>query len=226
MPAFLSDSTWTVAREDLCHLQTPQRAFSDSNLIVFGPQTPVRAYAIFDRNLIQYRGAYSYFTVLEYFMDLMLELALQDQKFDPILFNKATAGYSVVIQVIKYCRDVDLSTCGVKGCLQKLEIIMLHVEGPLLFFPLVQLYYEVQTAMITYRQISMADLKPENVFNFIFPKIKIEYLIKDNKEWLYNTHIFEGSVFMEIFQYEHFKQDHRPLLAYLDLVQSIIEVGF
>ncbi|XP_044256755.1 nucleoporin Nup188 [Tribolium madens] len=225
-PSFLSEMTWTIPKEEISVLRKNQPAFPDSDLIVFPPKTVVRSYRIFGKNLIQYKGKYSYFFHLEYLVTLLINNGLCYRKFDEVLVKKIIAGYGVVIQAIRYCVDMDLRTIGLERIILKLNKLLVHLDGPLLNFELVKLYFDLQNALMLYRQSSFFKICPEIVWKIFFPKLKPEYLTQNVKNLLLNQYVFEDRIFMQLFQKEEFKEDHTLLLTYIRILSNIIKVKF
>jgi nuclear pore complex protein Nup188 len=226
IPSFLSDMTWTIPKEEISILRKSQPAFSDSDLIVFPPNTTVKSYGIFGKNLVQYKGSYSYFLYLEYLVNLLINNGLSQRKFDEDLVKKVISGYGIVIQGIKYCSDMDLKVVGLERIIKKINKILVHLDGPLLHFELVKLYFDVQNAMMLYRKSSFFDFCPEIVWKIFFPKLKSEYVGEEVKKILFNQYIFEDTIFMKLFQEEEFKEDHTLLLTYIKILHNIMKVKF
>lgn len=225
IPSFLSDMTWTIPKEEISILRKSQPAFSDSDLIVFPPNTTVKSYGIFGKNLVQYKGSYSYFLYLEYLVNLLINNGLSQRKFDEDLVKKVISGYGIVIQGIKYCSDMDLKVVGLERIIKKINKILVHLDGPLLHFELVKLYFDVQNAMMLYRKSSFFDFCPEIVWKIFFPKLKSEYVGEEVKKILFNQYIFEDTIFMKLFQEEEFKEDHTLLLTYIKILHNIMKVN-
>ncbi|RZC36621.1 hypothetical protein BDFB_000244 [Asbolus verrucosus] len=193
IPSFLSDMTWTIPKEEISVLRKSQRAFPNSDLIVFPPNTTVSG--------------------------------LTQRIFDEELVKKVIAGYNVVIQGIKHCVDMDLEVIGLQRCIEKLNKILIHLDGPLLHFELVKLYFDLHNAMVICRQNSFFDFCPEIVWKIFFPKLKPEYVSADVTKLLFNQYIFEDTIFMKLFQQEESKEDHTLMLTYIEILHNIMRYG-
>ncbi|XP_063929352.1 nucleoporin Nup188 [Zophobas morio] len=223
VPSFLSEMTWTIAKDEISILRKSQPAFTDSDLIIFQPNTIVRSYGIFGQTLVQYRASYSYFLYLEYLVNCLLTVGVAQRKFDEELVRKVIAGYGVVVQGVMCCIDMDLKIVGLERVIQKLDKMLLHLDGPLLHINLVKLYFDVQNAMMLYRQSTFFEICPEIVWKIFFPKLRVECIV-DVKKLLFNQYIFEDTIFMKLFQEEEFKEDHTLLLTYIKILHNIIKV--
>lgn len=225
IPTFLTDMTWAIPNAQISILKGHQRALPDSDLIVFPPQTVIRSYSIFDQNLVQYKGTYSYYLYLEYLVQRLINNILFHRSLDENLVKKVIAGFGVVIQAIKYCKG-DLKELKLERIILKLDKLLIHLDSTLLHFDLINLYFQLHNEMMIHRQSSYFDNCPEIVWKIIFPKLKTEYTVPnvDVNTLLLNEYLFEETIFLKLFDQEEFKEDHSLIMTYIKILRNILKV--
>ncbi|CAH0562167.1 unnamed protein product [Brassicogethes aeneus] len=215
LPTYLSDFDWCQRVDSV--LSDREQIFEGNNSFIMPRGTSVEKYEFKGRNFVQYKNQFSFFTLLEQYMNILVSSKILYEE----LIKRLCFGYNMVVEIIKIYKGDFRNDHTLKNCIQQLDSIPVYFfDGYHRSFELIKMYFSAYFTLINEGKINYSDAFNRSIKKTIFSNPNIEIL--SAKEF-YRVKIPALNALQACLKEEESSNNHTFLLSYVNFILTMVK---